>query len=104
MFRSMPFCYDTNQYTTTPPAPPHSKHSRAAHPHEARQAAFQDERELPNVPSAAKGWDLEELDLDLREIDVRVDEYTAAGQWDGSSVDVGAEQGRAPSPAFARAA
>ncbi|MFO7568078.1 MAG: DUF222 domain-containing protein, partial [Enhygromyxa sp.] len=69
----------------------------------------QDERELPNVPPTAKGWDLEELELYLREIDVQVDEYTAAGQWDGSSVDLGevldwvllAEQGRPPAPSRA---
>ncbi|MFO7561864.1 MAG: hypothetical protein R6X02_04430 [Enhygromyxa sp.] len=69
----------------------------------------QDERALPNVPPTAKGWDLEELELYLREIDVQVDEYTAAGKWDGSSVDVGevldwvliAEQGRPPAPSQA---
>ncbi|MFO7565799.1 MAG: DUF222 domain-containing protein [Enhygromyxa sp.] len=69
----------------------------------------QDERELPNVPPTAKGWDLEELELYLREVDVHVDEYTAAGQWDGSSVDLGevldwvllAEQDRSPAPSRA---
>ncbi|MFO7562519.1 MAG: DUF222 domain-containing protein [Enhygromyxa sp.] len=72
----------------------------------------QDGRELPNVPPTAKGWDLEELDLFLREIDVHVDEYTALGKWDGTQVDIGevldwvliAEQGGSPAPGISRAA
>ncbi|MFO7564054.1 MAG: hypothetical protein R6X02_15515 [Enhygromyxa sp.] len=41
------------------------------------------------MPPKPRGWELEELDLYLREIDVHLDEYTALGKWDGTQVDLG---------------
>ncbi|MFO7568087.1 MAG: DUF222 domain-containing protein [Enhygromyxa sp.] len=49
----------------------------------------QDGRELATVPPKPSGWELEQLELYLREIDLHLDEYTALGQWDGTQVELG---------------
>ncbi|MFO7564704.1 MAG: DUF222 domain-containing protein [Enhygromyxa sp.] len=49
----------------------------------------QDGRELASVPPKPRGWELEELELYLRELDLHLDENTALGKWDGTQVDLG---------------
>jgi hypothetical protein len=58
----------------------------------AGQIVFADQegREIPGVPvTAASGHDLEELELYLREAELRLDPSINLGKWDGTHVEVG---------------